>query len=326
MVDPALEAEIASLTIDELETKLFEAFWHYLRDKLWKQPKYLIRHLDHMTAIIDKMRRACEQEQCPPIDTYEKRKAHEARVLGWSLVWHADLIGQGKGDSPKLDPQTKKPATYKKRPVTILDWVNQFLNLDAHPIQEALLKQDDLGRILQWKVDLLSAFTEARKLYNAYQPRADSKDPASTHDRKRLGRHEAGKLITEAMRVVYRSHTRPLPEGVEAQAQEALDHVLGRAATPLEAVIPLVKRLANDKLKKAISADTVRQAAERERDNKPPRSNGLTIEINGVPRIRSSGGVSGAINKAKMTLQLWKNQQGGSSRKKRSVKPAVITD
>ena len=325
MVDPALEAEIASLTIDELETKLFEAFWHYLRDKLWKQPKYLIRHLDHMTAIIDKMRRACEQEQCPPIDTYEKRKAHEARALGWSLIGHANRIGQGQGDNPMLDPQTKKPATYKKRPVTILHWVNQFLDLDTHPIQEALLKQDDLGRVLQWKVDLLAAFTEARKLYNAYKPRADSKDPATTHDRKRLGRQEAGKLITEAMRVVYRSHTRPLPEGVEAKAQEALDRVLGRRETALAAVIPLVQRLAKDKLKKTISADTVRQAAEYERD-KPPRSNGLPIEINGVPRIRSSGGVSGAINKAKMTLQLWKNQQGGSSRKKRSVKPAVITD
>lgn len=326
MIDPALVTELSSTSIAKLETDLAMAIWHYFDEKPFAKPEHVITRLDQLSDIIDLMRKAVAKGETLPGDTQDKRTAQKARALGWSLIGHANRIGQGQGDNPMLDPQTKKPATYKKRPVTILDWVNQFLDLDAHPIQEALLKQDDLGRILQWKVDLLSAFTEARKLYNAYKPRADSKDPASTHDRKRLGRKEAGKLITEAMRVVYRSHTRPLPEGVEAQAQKALERVLERAAPPLAAVIPLVQRLAKDKLKKAISADTVRQAAERERDNKPPASSGLTVEMDGVPRIRSPGGVSGAINKAKMTLQLWKNQQGGSSRKKRSVKPAVITD
>jgi len=325
MIDPALVTELSSTSIAKLETDLAMAIWHYFDEKPFAKPEHVITRLDQLSDIIDLMRKAVAQGETLPGDTQDKRTAQKARALGWSLIGHANRIGQGQGDNPMLDPQTKKPATYKKRPVTILHWVNQFLDLDTHPIQEALLKQDALGRVLQWKVDLLAAFTEARKLYNAYKPRADSKDPATTHDRKRLGRQEAGKLITEAMRVVYRSHTRPLPEGVEAKAQEALDRVLGRRETALAAVIPLVQRLAKDKLKKTISADTVRQAAEYERD-KPPRSNGLPIEINGVPRIRSSGGVSGAIDKAKMTLQLWKNQQGGSSRKNRSAKPAVITD
>lgn len=325
MVNPVLEAELSSKSIGELEADLLYVFWHYLRDKLHNEPKYVIRHLDHMTSIIDFMRKACERGECPPSDTDEKHKAHEARRLGWALIRCANLVGQGKGGETINEQRTGKSFTYRDRPVTVLDWVDQFLRPDAHPILQEMLKQDDHERILQWKVDLLGAFTEARKLYNAYRPRADSKDPASTHDRKSLGRREAGKLITEAMRVVYRCQVRPLPRDVEGQAQEALERVLTRAEAPLAAVIPLVQRLAKDKLGKSICADTVRQAAEYERD-KPPRSNGLPIKINGVPRIRTTGGVAGAIGKAWTEHQLWKNTPHSSQRKKRSAKPAISTD
>lgn len=327
MVDPALEAELSSKSFAELETDLLMVVWHYFNEKLYSRPDHVIRRLDQMGFILSLMRKACEQGEVPPGDFEEKRTAHEARKLGWSLIWRANQIGQGQGNTPLLDRQTKKPSQFKKRPVTILDWVKQFLDLNAHPIHEALLKQDDLARILQWKVDLLLAFNEARKLFNAYKPRESGQDSETTHPRKQLGQEEARKLITEVMRLVLRCQVRALPKDIEDQAHLALGRVLAGDESPLDAVIPLVQRLAKDKLGKSIPPDTVRQAAEYERD-KPPPSKGQKVEIIGERKqiIRSSDTVQGAIAKAWMAHQLWKNAQPSSQRKKRSAKPAVFPD
>ncbi len=65
MVNPVLEAELSSKSIGELEADLLYVFWHYLRDKLHNEPKYVIRHLDHMTSIIDFVRKACERGRVP---------------------------------------------------------------------------------------------------------------------------------------------------------------------------------------------------------------------------------------------------------------------
>ncbi|HMU40038.1 MAG TPA: hypothetical protein PKE31_13605 [Pseudomonadota bacterium] len=321
MIDPALEAELSSKSIAELETDVIMVVWHYFKEKLYGQPKHVIRRLDQMSCILTRMRKECEQGALPPGDMEEKRTAHAARELGWLLIWRANLIGQGRGNTLILDSQTKKPSRYKDQPVTILDWVRQFLDPNAHPIREELLKQSDLAHILQWKVDLLSAFQEARKLFNAYKLRKSDRDSARTHDRKRLGTQEARRLITETMRVVWRCRTRPLPTDIENEAHQALACVLDKSQSPLEAAIPLVQRLARDKLVTTIAADTVRQAAEYKR-NKPPMSNGLSVKI-GEKIIRSSDGVSGAIAKAQMAHLRWRNSQPGSHRKKRSAKTPV---
>jgi len=317
MVNPVLEAELSSKSICELEEDLFYVFWHYLRDKLHNEPKYVIRHLDHMTTIIDFMRKACERGECPPIDTYEKRKAHQARSLGWLLIGRGNQIGQGKGTEPIIDPTTGNPLKYKGRPTTTLDWVHQYLRVEANPIQDKWLTQDNKRRVLKWKADLLHVLTEARKLYNAYKPR----NTTESNEKATIARNAAHKLATEALRPVYGLPIERIPSIVKTEAKQALMFVLDKNKSPLEAVIPLVQRLAKEKLDKVVSADLVRQAASNDDEIKQPKpSSEPLITVVGLPSVRPPwGGVTGVVRKAWREHEQWKNEQRSLRCKKQSA-------
>lgn len=261
-------------TPSALEIELMAHIWNYYRDKKFREARYVTPHLAQLSGMALRLGEAIEREGSPiPKHTGDRQLAREARQLGWSLIYRAALLEDGKGDEPIRGAQTKEPYEVKTArgtvKATVRDWVRSLTEeAGDRTLTAQLQRQYDAEIVLEMKANLLASYDAAKRLYTALKTRkppetANEKREAAHLRQKNKARLAAQELFDELLR---KAIPWPLTTKIKTSATDALAMVLvdrGDSARimPSAAIVGPIQAATEKYLGRKAAPDLVRQAA-----------------------------------------------------------------